>query len=526
MAFISSFLHFLWRYKQQKTYFLNERQHRLYLLSTIPLFLFFALLSNSTTANDSKLDHYISEHLSEATELQCREPMLLPSSIIHACTFTSQEWPAGEETVEGPAWVHSITIAIPRKLNDIPDTALYFSDGGDNDRPGDYLKQFIMLARLKNNSTSSAERTFNPIAIMDLLIQHTNTVLVYQQQVPNQPYTFLDAPETELTEDKLIAESLVRAVSTKTTDADSNLLFPMAHANIAGLYRSIEFINTKISKTPIKHFIIGGASKRAWAMWLATAFDQGPDENARQLISGIVPVAMIQNFPETLKAIKNSYCHFPKPLSPFTERHIFQDLLSPYDDRYNQLFTEIDPYTYLKNKRFDNINALVIQPSSDNYFIPDAPHYYYPELKGNKRMMVIPNMGHGGSMPAMNYLYGALSNITALVHGQPLPLYLEEYDWHNNILSVHTEDKPEYVYVWIANNTGARDFRLDSVEFTRKEIQPIIEMGESRTYQWQADEAKGWTAFFMEMHYRAPGAKSFVLSTQVYITPDRYPVCR
>ena len=511
-----------WRYQHRK------KQLPLYSFTYFTALLLFVLFTVKPEANEKKLDEYISKHLSETTELQCRAPVLQPSSIIHFCTFTSQMWPAGEETVEGESWVHSITIAVPRKLHDIPDTALYFSDGGDNDRPGDYLKQFIMLARLKS-SPSNNDRSFNPTALMDLLIQQTNTIIVYQQQIPNQPYTFLDISEVELSEDKLLAETLVRAVNNHdkgSVTPENTLLFPMAHANIAGLYRASEFINTKISQTPIKHFIVGGASKRAWALWLATAFDQGPDQNARRLISGIVPVAMIQHFPATLKAIKSSYCHFPKPLTPYTDRYIFQELLSPYDDRYNRLFEEIDPYTYLKDQRFNNIRTLVIHPSSDNYFIPDATHYYYPDLQGEKQIMVIPNIGHGGAIPAINYLYGALTNLTAMVHGQALPNYLEEYDRYNNILSVHTESKPDHVYVWSASNTGARDFRLGSAEFKRQEIQPIININDSQTYQWQADSPrKGWTAFFMEMHYNAPNKKPFVLSTQIYITPDRYPNC-
>ncbi|GAA4650440.1 PhoPQ-activated pathogenicity-related family protein [Kistimonas scapharcae] len=489
------------------------------------MLLFF--IADDATANYTKLDNYIAEHLSESSELKCSEPKLLPSSILHACSFTSQKWPAGTDTIEGQAWTHNITIATPRKLQDIPDTALYFSDGGDNERPGDYLKQFIMLARLKNGSVAK-ERTFSPGAIMDLLVQHTNAVIVYQQQVPNQPYTFLDAPETVLTEDNLLAESLVRAVNAPDgIDPAATLLFPMAQANVAGLYRASEYINTVLENNPIKHFIVGGASKRAWAIWLATAFDQGTDPQAKQLVSGIVPVAMIQHFPETLKAIRKSYCHFPKPLSPYVNRHIFQDLLSSYDDRYDRLFADIDPYTYLKkHQRFDKIHTLVIQPSSDGYFIPDATHYYYPDLKGDKHIMVIPNTGHGSAMPAMSYLYGALSNITALIHGQPLPNYAEDYDHFSHTLTVHTENKPEHVYVWSANNTGARDFRLDSAEFTRQEILPMLALNDSITYQWQPEPLKGWTAFFMEMHYSVPGAKPFVLSTQVYITPDRYSGCR
>ncbi len=523
MSLTNDITHYFWRYQHRK------KPYLLFSAVYFSALIIVALYSETPKANENKLDNYISKHLSETTELQCRAPVLQPASIIHSCTFTSQMWPAGVDTIEGEGWVHSITIAVPRKLHNIPETALYFSDGGDNDRPGDYLKQFIMLARLKSNSSNS-ERSFNPVAIMDLLIQHTNTIIVYQQQIPNQPYTLLDAPETELSEDRLLAETLVRAVNDDGKGAvtpENTLLFPMAQANIAGIYRASEFINSKISSdAPIKHFIVGGASKRAWAMWLATAFDQGTDNNARHLISGVVPVAMIQHFPETLKAIKKSYCHFPKPLAPFTDRHIFQELLSPYNDRYNRLFEEIDPYTYLKNKRFDNVRTLVIHPSSDHYFIPDSTQYYYPDLRGERHIMVIPNIGHGGAIPAINYLYGALTNITAMAHDQALPSHLEEYDRYNNMLSVHTENKPDHVYVWSASNTGARDFRLESTEFKRQEILPVINLNDSQTYQWQADSTqKGWTAFFMEMHYNAPNAKPFVLSTQVYITPDRYPNC-
>lgn len=534
MSFIKSALSAVLSIRKTKKCTWNKRQHplnsghRAFLISSI--LLSSILLSGSVTASDTLLDAYISEHLPEASALNCREPTIHPSSFIHSCSFTSQQWPAGSETIEGKEWTHNITIAIPKDLHNIPETALYFSDGGDNERPGDYLKQFLLLART-SNSPVNQERTFSPNAIMDLLVQFTNTVIIYQQQVPNQPYTFIDDPRHPLTEDKLLAESLSRAASAKEIkemSPENTLLFPMAHANVAGVYGAIDFVNQMLS-SPLKHVIAGGASKRAWAIWLATAFDQGNDKKARQLISAVVPVAMIQNFPETLIAIRKSYCHFPKPLAPFTDRHIFQDLLSPYDNRYNILFREIDPYTFLKNERFDKVHTLVIQPSSDSYFIPDATRYYYPQLKGDKHLLVIPNTGHGGSLPAINYLYATLTHIMALVHGKPIPAYQEDFDSYSGILSLHTDTKPNQVYVWSANNPSARDFRQEAAEFTRHEILPIMEINGTYTYEWQPEDSKGWNAFFIEMYFSAEEqshAKPFVFSSQVYITPNRYATCR
>lgn len=481
------------------------------------------LLAGFSAADSTALDTYISEHLPEASALTCQEPILYPSSVIHSCSFTSQRWPAGAKTIEGEAWEHNITIAIPKNKEHIPDTALYFSDDGKNNRSGSDLRQFIMLTQLKNAPMLQRSHLHSNIMI-DLIVKETNAIFIYQQQVPNQPYTFLDALETPLTESELLAESLVRATASNTTEPADTVLLPMAEANVAGIYKASDFINANLITDPIKHVVVGGGSKRAWGIWLAAAFDQGEDKRARQLISAIVPISMIQNFSKTLNAIQNSYCGFPKPLSPFTSRHIFQEYLSSDDNRYSKLFNVIDPYYYLK-QRFNNIHTMVIQSSSDHYFIPDATHYYYPELKGSKNMMVLPNIAHSNSIPTMNYMDGILTNLTAIIHGFSLPTYQEEYDHHSSTLTLHSGHKPDHVYIWSANNPNARDFRLKSATFTREEIQPIVAIDDSFTYQWQPGKQKGWTAFFMEMSYKAPNNKSFLFSTQVYITPDSYPAC-
>ncbi|MCK5892815.1 MAG: hypothetical protein KAG53_00065 [Endozoicomonadaceae bacterium] len=497
----------------------NKRTHRLR-SGCIVLVALNVLLTGFSAADDTALDTYISEHLSEASELACQKPILYPASTVYSCTFISQRWSEGAKTIEGEVWEHDITIAIPNNKKHMPDTAFYFIDDGENDRSGSGIRQ---LMSTQNNASMLYRRKLHSSIMIDMIVKETNAIVVYQQQVPNQPYTFLDAPEASLKENELLAESLVRAVALNTIEPASTLLFPMAEASVAGLYKAIDFINANLIADPIKHFVIGGASKRAWAAWLATAFDQGENEQARQLISAVVPIAMIQNFPETLSAIQNSYCYFPKPFSSFTNRNIFQELLASDNNRYRELFKLIDPYYYLQ--RFSNVHSMVVQTSSDSFFIPDATHYYYPELKGNKNMMILPSMSHGGSIPSMNYMDGILTNLSAIIQGDPLPNYQEEYDHFSNTLTLHSDQKPNHVYVWSANNPNTRDFRLKSVKFIRAEIQPIITKDDSFTYQWQPDKQTGWTAFFMEIHYKAQGKKSFLFSTQAYVTPDSYPAC-
>ena len=92
-------------------------------------------------------------------------------------------------------------------------------------------------------------------------------------------------------------------------------------------------------------------------------------------------------------------------------------------------------------------------------------------------------------------------------------------------IRVEAKDKPAQARLWRATNPAARDFRVETLGkvWTSEPLKPR----EDGTYAAKVGyPAKGWTAFFVEMTYKAPGGDPPVplkLTTQVSVVPDVLP---
>ncbi|MCH8980285.1 MAG: phenylacetic acid degradation protein, partial [Armatimonadetes bacterium] len=146
-------------------------------------------------------------------------------------------------------------------------------------------------------------------------------------QIPNQPIG-------EREEDDLVAHTFEKYF--ETGDATWPLLFPM----VKSVLRTMDMLeeSTKRSDRPIDSFVITGASKRGWAVWLAAAVRD-------DRIIGVAP-AVFDNldFVAQLERQQLYWDAYSPMISDYTDRGL-QDLLET--ERGKRLIQMVDPVSYL-----------------------------------------------------------------------------------------------------------------------------------------------------------------------------------
>jgi PhoPQ-activated pathogenicity-related protein len=87
---------------------------------------------------------------------------------------------------------------------------------------------------------------------------------------------------------------------------------------------------------------------------------------------------------------------------------------------------------------------------------------------------------------------------------------------------VKTKDKPAAVKLWSANNPNARDFRLERIGPAYRS-ESLAEKAPGVYSAKPESPAAGFTAYFIELTFPTPGGSNWKFTTDVKVTPDRYP---
>ena len=300
----------------------------------------------------------------------------------------------------------------------------------------------------------------------------------------------------------------------------------------------------------IESFVLSGASKRGWAVWLAAIEDER--------VSAIIPIVIdALNTQANIKHICDSYKGIcPISLRDYKAEGITERITS---DGFTDLMTIEEPLNYLNSgkdkyiQRF-SIPKYMIYASGDDFFVPDSSKFYFQQLPGNNYIRYLPH--------AMHYLAGnpisdALGNMDEVSDAVNSYLYftlnkteLPKVTWsfYDNNINIKSSTRPTAVKLWTANNEEAHDFRfvnqhgdwhlkfkgfkamlsnylpislcdpsyeMQEVEFTCKNNAPCQIDAKIPPYD------KGWQASFVELYYEVEG-KEFIITTEVGITPDSY----
>lgn len=418
----------------------------------IPALVFLTLLTpaviSTTPANTAPLLDYVNK--SDASYSWSKSGETTEQGVTRVrIDMTSQTW-------QGIAWKHELDIFRPEKPRD-GSTAVLMITGW---KPEDALVKVIAQATAK--------------------IGMPFTVLF---DIPNQPLF-------GQTEDGLISYTFVQCL--KTGDKTWPLLFPMTKGAVRAM-DTVQKYSLEQWKTPVKGFVVTGASKRGWTTWFAGAVDKR--------VVGIAP-QVFDNLNLCAQMKQQTECYgggYSEEIGDYTDKGLPQ-LLST--DAGKQLAAMIDPYTFADRV---TMPKLLLLGSNDPYWTLESANLYFNDLKGDKHVYYAPNRGHEITDKAC----GTLACF-AVACSKKRKLPKMEWTYADKAgglqLTIEPEGKPKTVGVWTATS-ATRDFR--KATWTGHSL---AASGGAYTYLL-ARPAIGYAAVFGEVDYSGDPAPLWLSTT-------------
>lgn len=376
--------------------------------------------------------------------------------------MTSQTW-------RGAPWTHWLSILVPPNV-DHADAAVLFITGGSTNS-----------SQPKADSTEA--QLFGVIATM------AKTPIAIVQQIPNQP--LYDG----LREDDLIAFTFDKYLNSQGDDWP--LLIPMVES-VRRAMDTVSTVLTEKSGTPIKRFVISGASKRGWTTWLTAAADK------RVIAIAPMVIDMLNMQPQMEQQIK-SYGKFSGQIDPYSNLKIQDRLNTP---RGKQLAAIVDPYSYRHSL---TLPKLMVLGTNDPYWTVDASSLYYPGLTGTKHLYYLANAGHGlGASIAPT----VATFFKKSIDGETFELIKWQHA-SDGLFHVKWKGENGHARLWTATSE-TRDFRQS--KWTAQDLK-----GENSVGVNLPEPKSGWIAYYVQVEL--PGLLEFKYSicTEIQVRPNKFP---
>jgi PhoPQ-activated pathogenicity-related protein len=393
----------------------------------------------------------------------------LGSAEVTELILTSQTW-------RDIAWKHHMVLVRPSNVRASSDQVLLFIAGGrwkpeyETGFQGDLPREALVFVRL-------AEKLRAPIAVL--------------RQVPFQPMF-------DRREDALIAYTFDHYLA--GGEPDWPLLLPMVKSAVRAM-DAIQAFAQERWQMPVASFTVAGASKRGWTSWLTAAVDPR--------VASVAPIAIdMLNLPAQIALQRETF----GGLSEQVKDYVAIDLPGRVaTERGRSLMAIVDPYQYLAEL---TPPKLILLGTNDRYWPLDALKLYWDGLPEPKRVLYVPNQGHG--VRDLDRLIGGLTALHRYsLNGEQLPAVNWHYAAHTDRLSVDVETNrvPRRVLAWTATST-TRDFRearWRSHRCKRKDGKFACTVSRPST---------GFVAMYAELWFADPGYPKFPLATVVCIAGE------
>ena len=379
--------------------------------------------------------------------------------------LTSQTW-------RGIPWKHQLIIIRPKSLEPGATQAFLYIHGG-RWKP-EYETGQTKLPREARIFARLAEALRAPVAVL--------------RHVPFQPLF-------DRREDALIAYTFDQYL--ETGEPDWPLLLPMVKS-AARAMDTVQAFSRDRWQHPIEAFTVTGASKRGWTSWLTAAVDPR--------VASVAPIAIdMLNVPAQIKLQQATF----GALSEQVQDYANIDLPGRVNtERGQSLMAMVDPYRYRADL---NQPKLILLGTNDQYWPLDALKVYWDELPEPKRVLYVPNQGHG--VRDFARLVGGLSALHRYSsHGEGLPVVSWTYAVGPDRLGVDVQSNrvPRKVDAWTARSP-TRDFRE-----ARWTSHRCPRKGEKYACN-VARPADGYAAVYAELWFKDSGYPKFPLATVVCI---------
>lgn len=380
------------------------------------------------------------------------------------------EYKMVSQTWHGITWRHLLTIAHPTDLA-VNNHALLFIGGSSwNDnldaKPADPTR----LTRDPQRVVQLARLAKMPVAILE--------------HVPFQPIF------GGKYEDQAISYTFDQFI--RTGDDTWPLLLPMVKSAVRGM-DTIQAVAHEEWNLKIQHFTVTGASKRGWTTWLTAVADPR--------VRAIAPMVIdVLNMGPQMKHQIATWGNYSDQIHDYTDRGLPKMMESPEGKKLTAL---VDPYSYRAQLK---LPKLIILGTNDRYWPLDALNLYWDELEGEKRVLYVPNNGHGLRDPRR--VANTISAMALQSAGQwQLPKL--DFQWTKPSalqLTLRSDQTPARVLAWSAS-TPTRDFR--DAHWSSREL--TIQDG-----SWHLPlpaPAQGFVAAFAEAEYDLDGHPVFLSTT-------------
>ena len=383
--------------------------------------------------------------------------------------LTSQTWR------EIP-WKHQLILVRPANVDASSGQVFLFIGGGrwkpeyENGFQGTLPRQAMVFVQL-------AETLRAPVAVL--------------AQVPYQPMF-------DRREDALIAYTFDHYL--ESGQADWPLLLPMVKSAVRAMDATQTFTRERW-QMPVTSFTVAGASKRGWTSWLTAAVDPR--------VSSVAPIAIdMLNLPAQIALQRETF----GGLSEQVQDYVAIDLPGRVaTERGRSLLAMVDPYAYLADL---TPPKLILLGTNDRYWPLDALRLYWDGLPEPKRVLYVPNQGHG--VRDLARLIGGLSALHRYsLHGEQLPALSWTYAAQVDRLGVdvQTNRVPRRVLAWTAKS-ATRDFR--EARWTSHPCKRT----DGKFACSVTRPSEGFVAMYAELWFKDPGYPKFPLATVVCIAGE------
>jgi len=370
----------------------------------------------------------------------------------------------------------------------------------------------------------------NPPTDIDQIISefavNSGTIGAVLNQIPNQPIYFAGDPDRGRSEDAMIAYTWSHWIN-NTFEYDWLARMPMTKASMRAMDAIQDFVQTHLpDHTPIARFGVGGASKRGWTTWMVGAME---DPRVVAIIPIVAPIA---NLVPQVNEMWQSYGNWSFALADYVEMDLMGWLNLP---RFEEMLDIIDPLSYPEAMAV--VPKYVVAACGDEFFMPDAAQYYWPQMPGDKYLYLVPNAEHSLAGHIIDVLASAEQFYLAAYYNQldVLPNYQWEISEDGTTVSLST-DSSEYIigaYVYTSYNNTARDWRLITCSDSIRCVNPALFRNEELTaispgyYQYTIPlPPEGeYSAFLIEVQFNfgftkiGTGIRPFKVTSDLSIVP-------
>lgn len=472
-------------------------------------------LSNSAFSESKRAYSKLSEVLSTFIK---HEDNAFRYSEISENTYIldSQVWPIeNDPDIPSTTWRHKVSFFLPKDRE--YDTVLLYTGGGYNqDTEG------------KDQSFKDAVERLRYQEIADA----SNAIVVELAHTPNQNLLMGGKWRRE---DAFLAYTYKKVMSDPLKYAYLAGHLPMAKSIVKAMDLIQEVLEKKY-KISNARFVLSGASKRAWSVWLAALEDNRVD--------AIIPIVIdILNVQKSILHICKTHKECPISMKDYKEEQLTDRIDTP---EFADLMKIEDPFQYLgsdydsKYKGRLSIPKYIINASGDDFFVPDSSQWYFQELPGDANYIrYLPN--------SMHYFLGnPISDRTQSFESlnKALPTYFSlflkksklptiKWSFAKDRIDVESSNVKKAV-LWTAVNESAPDFRFLNQHdkfhtwkkwflgfFTDKicdtcYVPTEVEVSGSQIKASLPPLKKGWRSSFVELHYGIAN-RDFIISTEVHI---------